>query len=275
MSLPRFFPEDLALDEGSTVGERLRFEGADARHARRVLRLRPGESLVLCKGDGADYICQIDSLTETGFILALRARRANPCETGAELTLWQALPKGGKMDEIIEKSVELGVCRIVPLESARSLVRLEAARGKLERWRRIAASAAKQSGRAFVPEVAAPLAWEEALARLSDELGGPGAGGAPAPGAPARAAEVLGFIPWESAEEPTLPALLRGPEVKPAELERVHFLIGPEGGLDAEEVAAARGAGLIPVSLGRRILRTETAGPAVLAMLNALLPNRM
>lgn len=262
MSLPRFFYEDLALDEHSETGTELLLQGDAAHHAAVVLRLKTAERLVLSKGNGQDYLCEVLQATAAGLKLRFLEKQDNRTETLPAIVLWQGLPKASKLEEIIEKSVELGVHRVVPVKTSRSLIKLEdkAAAAKQARWQKISAAAAKQSGRGTIPAVALPCSFAAALDEVGQELAGGSA---------------VAFIPWEEAQEPVLPAYLREVLERQPQLKVIHFFIGPEGGFSASEIEQAVAHGVTPLSLGRRILRTETAGPAVLAMLNVLLPDKM
>lgn len=224
--------------------------------------MKAGERLVLSKGDGQDYICEVIRAEAAGLAVHYLEKEDNRAETLPQLVLWQGLPKASKLEEIIEKSVELGVHRLVPVKTTRSLIKLEdkAAAAKQARWQKISAAAAKQSGRGMIPEVSLPYSFSAALSEVARDL---------------EKEDVVAFIPWEEAREPGLAEYLRTVLEKRSELKRVHFFIGPEGGFSQTEIEQALANGITPLSLGRRILRTETAGPAVLAMLNVLLPDKM
>jgi 16S rRNA (uracil1498-N3)-methyltransferase len=166
-------------------------------------------------------------------------RRVRPAESRIEMTLAQAVPKGAKMDFVVEKATELGVARIVPLLTERTLG--DPSPGKLERWRRLARSAAQQSGRDRIPAIDEPLGIERFIAQ-------------------ARSMPML--LPWELAERVPLRERL-GPLLAGAD--RIAVIIGPEGGLSHSEAEQAGVAGALVVSLGARILRSETAGLVVLS----------
>ncbi len=215
-----------------------------AHHVRRVLRLKAGDAVVLFNGEGGEYPGRIVEDARAVRVV-LEARRDVDRESPLAVTLAQALPSGDKMDWIVQKAVELGVARIVPLAAARCVVRLsgERAARRVEHWRQVAVSACEQSGRNRLPGIA-PLtdlrAWLSAAAPQREEtrlLLSPGA-----------RLRLRGATPQGS----------------------VVLLIGPEGGLTSEEEAAAQACGFQGVALGPRILRTETAGPAALAALGAL-----
>jgi len=200
-----------------------------------VLRKRSGDPLEVYDSAGSAFAASLD-IDGAQVRARLERELERPAPATLEIVLAQALPKGQKMDFIVEKATELGVTRIVPLETERTIGTAERA-GKLERWRRLARTAAAQCGRRDVPAVDEVLRWSE-LEGLIAEAG-------------------VALIPWELADarplRDDLPGLLQGAG-------RVLVAIGPEGGLSHDEVEAARGWGAHTVSLGRRILRTETAG---------------
>jgi len=251
-------------------GERILLRGDDAHHAVRVLRLGPGDRFVAVGPDGGEYLVEFDRLEQGGSAVVGRviAQRRAGREPRLRVTVAQALIKGDKFDQVVEKATELGAHAFWPFAAARSVVRLDPARAgeRVARWQRVAAAAARQSGRVRVPGVgpvlgfaelvervagwtaahgpdSVVLAWEGETGRglydlMQDRWGPPGA----APGAD------------RSNQEPASPADLL-------------LIVGPEGGFAAGEAHALRAAGASPVSLGRLILRTETAAPAVLAMI--------
>ena len=218
----------------------------DARHATRVLRMTPGQQAEIFL-EGRRYLGQISEIT--GADVALRLLEELPStEARLRLTLYQGLPKADKMELIIQKAVELGAEAIVPVAMSRCVVRLDERDGrkKQERWQKIAHEACKQSGRCQEPEVAAPLSFRELPTRL--------------------AAHDAAIVPWEDARGYSLTAFHREhPEIK-----RLAVVIGPEGGMSAEEIEAMKQAGCLPVTLGPRILRTETAGLAAISALMCL-----
>lgn len=230
------------------VGQAVPLPPAAARHALRALRLRAGERVTLFNGQGGEYqgvLVHEAAATVTVEIDTFLEREA---ELPYAVTVAQGLPEGDKMDWIVEKAAELGANRLVPLELARSVVRLtgERAQRRRERWQQVAQAAAEQCGRNRILAV-------EPVASLSDWLGplqNAGAAGRyvllPGPGKPLR----------------DLPRALPGDEIILA--------VGPEGGFTAEEVKQLQGAHFVAVTLGERVLRTETAGLAALSGLAAL-----
>lgn len=242
MTAPRFYsPVPLSADSSIDLSENA------ARHACRVLRLRAGDDLTLFDGAGGEYTARIAAVARERVSVEVLQWRDVECEAPIQLTLVQALQAGEKMDMTMQKAVELGVARIVPVASRRSVVRLdgERAQRRLEHWRGVVASACEQCGRNRVPEVAA-------LGGLDRWLGQPAASG------------VLRLMLVPGAAQ-TLNDL-----AIPAPGSEVELLIGAEGGLAPEEVALAAAAGYQGVRLGPRILRTETAGLAALAAIQCL-----
>lgn len=235
MSLPRFFVPTTAI-QGDTV----MLDKADTKHLTQVLRARPGDHfLVLHSGIAYEAELLPGAGEARGQIVGQSPVATEP---PLQITLYQGLAKGEKMEWVIQKGTEIGVTRFVPVACARSVVKLEPGReqGKLERWQRIAREAAEQSRRGIVPEVAEPISWKQAVREAS--------------------ACDLVLVPWESQGGPGgLQRLLAG------QPKSVAVFIGPEGGLTEEEVAQAQASGAHPVGLGPRILRTETAGLAVLS----------
>jgi len=238
MNLPRFYCR-AALSPGAHV----ELPEPVARHAVRVLRLPPGAPMILFDGRGGEYLAHIQRIERERVVAELASWQDVERESPLSVTLVQALQAGEKMDFTIQKAVELGVRDIVPVESRRSVLRLsgERAAKRVAHWQGVAASACEQCGRNQVPLVAPLEKLDHWLAR-------------PANG-------VLRLMLAPDADE----ALVELPPVT-----SVQLLIGAEGGLDPQEVLAARQAGFRPVRMGPRVLRTETAGLAALAILQAL-----
>ena len=216
----------------------------DRSHALRVLRLQPGDEIeVFLSGRrwrAELTVCREEEVTA-------RLLEALPdTEPGLQVTLYQGLPKGEKMELIVQKAVELGACRIIPVGTARSVVKLDDKRAekKTARWQTIAESAASQSHRGALPQVMPVMSFKEALELAKKECG-------------------VRLIPYELQE----PGKTRGilDQIRPGD--SVAVFIGPEGGFEPGEVEAAKEAGFVPISLGRRILRTETAGLAFLSFM--------
>lgn len=237
----RFF-----VDEAGFQGDMACLEETDARHARRVLRLRPGEQVVLMDGVRRFRGEILEGAEET---VSCRLLEELPStEASLRITLFQGLPKAEKMELIVQKLTELGAVAVVPVAMERCVARLTEKDGekKRERWQKIAREAAKQSGRTVVPRVEAPLRFADMLERLSDFDA------------------VL--TPWEDAQGY---GLRRFSQERP-QTRNLALIVGPEGGMSPEEVARMANAGARPVTLGPRILRTETAGLVAVAALLAL-----
>lgn len=231
---------------GQVRGEQIYIEGSDVNHMKNVLRMHPGESVRISDGDNRRYICQVKEYTEEQAILTIIEEDETNVELASRIYLFQGLPKGDKMEMIVQKAVELGVYKIAPVAMKRCVVRLDdkKAAKKVDRWGEIAKSAAKQSGRGIVPKVGSVLKFEEAVT-LSKEL------------------DVV-FVPYELAEgmEETKRLISA---VKPGQ--SVGVFIGPEGGFEKDEVERLKEAGASEITLGSRILRTETAGMTALSIL--------
>ena len=236
------------VEKEQIAGDEAQILGADVNHIVNVLRMKPGERLMISAGEDWEYLCEVEKLSRDAVRLRVLQENTDVRELPVEITLYQGLPKGDKMELIIQKAVELGVHRIVPVETRRCVAKLEPKKAVLKqrRWQAISETAAKQSGRHVIPEVALPLRLAEALreAEHSERK----------------------LIPYELAEgmDATRAAIAA---VQPGD--RVAVMIGPEGGFEEAEIAAAAGSGFLPITLGKRILRTETAGLVVLSLLMA------
>ncbi len=221
--------------------------GTDVNHIRNVLRMAPGEEITVSTGsDEQEYRCAIRTLEEDRIVADIRWCEAAGRELPAKLYLFQGLPKADKMEFIIQKAVELGVHQIIPVSTKRAVVKLDAKKeaSKLKRWNAIAESAAKQSKRQIIPEVSPVMSFKEAAAF----------------------AEALDhrLIPYERAEGMAYTrACLQA--VRPGD--SVGIFIGPEGGFEQEEIELAKRHGIQAITLGKRILRTETAGMALVSVL--------
>ncbi len=234
--MPRFF-----VNSPLAVGDTAVIDGADARHIAGALRMSVGEALTLCDGAGTDYACTITAVGKDTVAAAVDAAAPTASEPTLAVTLYMGMPKGDKLELIIQKAVELGVTAIVPVITARSIVRVSGkdAEKKQVRLQRIAAEAAGQSGRGIIPRVEAPIAWKAVLARLAEETT---------------------LLCYEGGGAPI------GTLVTPSDT-AVSLVVGPEGGFDPAEVEAVTAAGGKIATLGPRILRCETAPLAALAVL--------
>jgi len=236
----RFFvePELLQTRTGLISGELYR-------HMATVLRLGVGDAIRLADGNGNEAVATIVAVEKEGLRVEIEPTQAAlPAAAMPPITIYQGLPKGEKIDLILQKCTELGVARIVPFMASRSVTRLEGERldKRVSRWQRIVMEAARQSGRDSVPEVGFGASIDEIL-----QQGGEG----------------LRLMLWEDEKEQGLRSLLATTPRPGA----IAVIIGPEGGLSAAEAAKAVAAGYLPVTLGKRILRTETAGLAVVSIL--------
>lgn len=224
--------------------------GSDVNHMRNVLRMKPGEELSVSDGNNCRYLCRVLRYEEDGneerAVLEIVKKETFDTELPSKIYLFQGLPKQDKMELIVQKAVELGAYKIVPVATRRAVVKLDEkkAEKKKNRWQEIARSAAKQAGRGIVPEVTGVLSWREALC-CAKEL------------------DVL-LIPYELSENM---AETKGVIESIAAGQSVGIFIGPEGGFEKEEVELAIEAGARPITLGKRILRTETAGLTTLSVL--------
>jgi 16S rRNA (uracil1498-N3)-methyltransferase len=226
-------------------GDQVTFDQAESHHLARVLRLKAGDTVVAVDGSGRDYTVRIErvSAETTGTIVGVTTRDT---ESPFSITLVQGLPKGDKLETIIRAATELGVARVAPAITARTVVRLDAARGaaRLARWERVAREAAKQCGRARLPVIDAARPLVEWIAEPVDTT-------------------VLRLCFWEEARAPLADVVTTLAE-PPA---GATVIVGPEGGLTRDEVDTARRAGWRVTGFGPRLLRTETAGPAIVAAL--------
>lgn len=233
------------VDQPLAIDSELNLAAQAAEHVARVLRMAPGDPLTLFNGDGHDYETTILAVGKREVSLRVEQRHIIDNESSLHLTLAQGVARGEKMDLIVQKATELGVARIVPLLTERSEVKLDAARAekRLTHWRAVVASACEQSGRARVPDVAPAQPLQAWLDTLSDD-----------------GALRLALLPEGDGGARTLSFGAMGGLL----------VVGPEGGLGERDVTALQAAGFTGLRLGPRILRTETAGLAALAALQAL-----
>jgi len=238
-------PEAVSVDTA-------RITGGDVNHIKNVLRMHPGEEIMILDGSGMEYRCEIETISDEVLARVLEAKKTE-AELSVRLLLFQGLPKKDKMELIIQKAVELGVSEIIPVLTKRTVVKLEDKKKeqkKLERWQAIAEAAAKQSGRGIIPKVCEAVKFTEAVkqAETLDEA----------------------LIPYELAEGmDEARERIRGLHDK----KTIGIFIGPEGGFEEEEIALAANAGIHPITLGKRILRTETAGLCILSVIMFELEN--
>lgn len=234
------------VEEGAIRGDTITITGDDVNHIRKVLRLRTGEAITVCDGKGMDYSAEIEQLEAQYVSARVVGVRESGTEPPIEVVLFQGLPKSDKMDYIIQKTIELGISKIIPVITERTVVKIDNkkdAENKRVRWQRISLEAAKQCNRGMVPVVEVPVSFEKAL-ELSKEY-------------------ELCMIPYEKERNNKLKGLVKADPDR----RKIAVFIGPEGGFSEEEIERAEKQGVKPVTLGTRILRTETAGIAVLAIL--------
>ncbi|MGL5436471.1 MAG: 16S rRNA (uracil(1498)-N(3))-methyltransferase [Lachnospiraceae bacterium] len=220
--------------------------GSDVNHIRNVLRMKAGETIGIRDGISKNYICELEDIQPDQIRTRILSVDEDSSELPASLYLFQGLPKGDKMELIIQKAVELGVHQIIPVATRRAVVKLDGkkADAKVKRWNMIAEGAAKQSGRMMIPEVTGIMTLKEAFVCAGDFD--------------------LNIIPYELAEGMAETKRILS---QAAAGMKIGIFIGPEGGFDIEEIEQAMAAGIKPVTLGRRILRTETAGMTALSIL--------
>ena len=232
----QFFIENENVSDGFVT-----IEGSDVNHMKNVLRMKPGERIRVSTRDGRGYFCEVTELTD----IFVRADILEQDEEGTEIYLFQGLPKSDKMELIIQKAVELGVYEVIPVAMKNCVMKLDEkkAKSKITRWQAIAESAAKQSKRSLIPKIHMPVTYKEAAAM---------------------AAEMdVRLVPYENergmaATKEAVEQIKKG--------QSIAVFIGPEGGFAPEEIALVQDQ-MNLISLGKRILRTETAGLAALAIL--------
>ena len=235
------------VEPSQIQGKRIIITGSDVNHIKNVLRMKIGEEIAVSNGeDGKEYRCGIEAFSEDEVICGLRFIKEDGVELPSKIALFQGLPKADKMELIVQKAVELGVGEIIPVAAGRSIVKLDEkkAKAKVSRWQGIAEAAAKQSRRGIIPKISEVMSMKEAIAYAGSMD--------------------VRLIPYELAEDMAkTKEIISG--IRPGE--SVAVFIGPEGGFEEKEIAAAMERGFLPVTLGKRILRTETAGFTVLAWL--------
>lgn len=231
----------------AVAADRVTFDEEETRHLARVLRLAPGDSVQVVDGRGTEFTVRLESIDRRTAIGTILSRSKSVAESPLAITLAQGIPKGDKMEWIVRTTTELGVARVIPLLTERSIVKLEPGRwrDRVRRWQRVAKEAAKQCGRGLIPTVEAPRSIEDLAAA------GP-------------AADVALCL-WEG-ERRGITEIVQAIERPVAS---VLLVVGPEGGLAPREVEGLRARGFTSAGLGPRILRTETAGPVGVCLLQA------
>lgn len=241
----KFFTEPYNINEveGKILGD-------DVKHIYKVLRLSEGEEIVINNCEGTEYLGKIKSITKSEVIVDIIKRLDINNESKIKVHLFQGLPKGQKMDLIVQKGTELGVVQFIPTITARVDVKLKGEFKKLDRLNRIALEASKQSKRSIVPQVKEVIDFHEVLNRLKEMD--------------------LVIVPYENAEDFGIKSLVRQLEKENVDINSINnvgILIGPEGGFEEEEIRMLKEQGAFIVTLGNRILRTETAGFTAIALI--------
>lgn len=247
--MQRFFVEPHQIDEEA---HQIHITGSDVNHISNVLRMKTGEELWISDGSKYEYRCTIESFEPDEVLLHIVYSQEPEYELPCRIYLFQGLPKADKMELIIQKAVELGAYEIIPVETKRCVVKLDGRKSakKTARWQQIAESAAKQSKRMLIPNVHEVLTFREAL-KYAESMD-------------------IRLVPYELARGmQETKEILAG--IEPGQ--SVGIFIGPEGGFEEKEIEAAIEGGAKPITLGRRILRTETAGLAILSVLMFQLEN--
>lgn len=237
----RFFADNDTIGTNSIT-----IHGEDVNHITKVLRLRAGDTIIISDGEKYEYECSIKSQNKKSVVCSIINKREIISEPPLKVHLYQGIPKGTKFDLIIQKCTELGIETIIPVDTERVVVRLRGDNdisNKITRWRRIAEEAAKQSGRGVVPSVSEPLMFKDAIERFKEYD--------------------LVIMPYEKENTIGLKQILQARY----NINNAAIFIGPEGGFSPGEVCMAEEAGAVAVTLGPRILRTETAGFTCLACL--------
>lgn len=235
--MPKFFIENVS-------GDFITISGQDAAHITKSLRMKAGERLTVCGGQGLDFICEISKIAENSVQLRVMETVITDSEPSIKITLYQGYPKGDKLELIIEKSVELGVNKIVPVLMQRSVSRpdVKSAAKKHERHQKLALSAAKQCGRGIIPQVDEMINFSQMTSGLAQH-------------------QAIIFF-YECGGEP-LSSIIG--KITSENMSDIAIVIGPEGGFDAREAETLKNSGAITTTLGKRILRTETAPIAAIS----------
>lgn len=239
----RFFVNSSQINEEA---KKIHIVDEDVKHISKVLRLNVGDLIEICDGDSFEYIGEIQEINKDQVIATYIDKKEVRSEAPIKVTLYQGVPKSTKMDLIIQKTTEMGIVEIIPVFTHRTVVQLDNKKDKekkTDRWQKIAAEAAKQSKRGIIPLVHLPLTFKEALSHCETNC--------------------LNIMAYEREHQQGLKKLLQGMD---STINSIGIWIGPEGGFTEEEVEAAINQQVNSVTLGPRILRTETAGFALLSM---------
>ncbi len=248
--MPKFF-----ISQGDIYNNIVELHGENANHISNVLRLKIGDSIEVCTSDSSstlDYICKITDIKDSSVVAEVLECLESVSEPSVKITLYQGLPKSEKMELIIQKGVELGVSSIVPISTERAIVKLtkgDKQDKKITRWNKIAESASKQSKRSIIPEVKSVLTFKEAIQKAVSE-------------------NTINIIPYELEKDVTLKEFCKGLIACSSDDDiSIGVFIGPEGGFTESEIDIAITNSVTPITLGKRILRTETAGFITTAIL--------
>lgn len=233
-------------DPSQVQGDKIEIEGTDVNHIKNVLRMKIGEKVQISDQSGKNYSCELEAFEAEKVRFQILEERESENELPSRIYLFQGLPKSDKMEWIVQKAVELGVYEVIPVATHRAVVKLDEKKAvkKIARWNAIAEGAAKQSGRDVIPCVKEVMSLENALSY-------------------ATSLDLI-LMPYEDAEGMEKTRRVIG-QIKPGQ--SIGIFIGPEGGFEETEVQKAQKSGAVPVTLGKRILRTETAGLTVLSIL--------
>ncbi len=229
--MPKFF-----VDKNNIGEKNIEITGDDAKHISTVLRAKVDEEIIICDGYGTDYLCRLIGINKKQVLAEIIKKYENKNEPSLKITLYQGLPKGDKMELVIQKCIEIGVDRIIPVITDNTVVKIgEKAEKKNFRWNKIAEAAAKQCGRGKIPHVDKILSFKEAV-EASKTLDG-------------------AIIPYENEKQRNIKEFVKSFRGK-----SIGIFIGPEGGFSENEIKLCEENNISSVSLGKRILRTETAG---------------
>jgi 16S rRNA (uracil1498-N3)-methyltransferase len=232
------------VDKSSINDNKIYITNDDVNHIYKVLRLDKEDMILICDGACNEYTSKIIDINKKEVVCEILESNRNSSEPPISITLYQGLPKAQKMELIIQKGVEIGICRFQPVITHRVVVKTEGKdlTGKLERYKRISEEAAKQSNRGMVPEILEPISFEAAIEELK--------------------AKDLSIVPYEKERAAGLKAVLKSN----SNAKNIGIFIGPEGGFEEAEIELCLANNILPVTLGPRILRTETAGISVAGM---------
>lgn len=239
--MPKFF-----IKANQINNDEIKIIGEDVKHISQVLRAKIGEELILCNADNnINYNAKITKINQDSILCHIENYNISFSESNIEVTIFQGIPKADKMEYIIQKNIELGVKQIVPVSMARSIVKLDekATNKKIERWQKIAEAAAKQSGREYIPTVEMPISVIELCKKIKNFD--------------------LVLLAYENEQTITLKQELK--KLQNNKRLKIGVIIGPEGGIDYKEVEMLTKAGTKVITLGKRILRTETASVAIMS----------